>query len=239
MSNNNYGTNATDAIFTGANLSHAEAPNYPFPLDPVELRDAEEIPARILVKRFHEEYEPGFLEIDRARERANPDYFADVKLDFELSEGERLAIGAMFPSQWLKDPAVAGRAWVQHEPAMRVLLSDAGNIVGHASIAEATDGLPRGLGIGDVVVAESLRGQGLGRALLTEVDRACDQTGAEFRFAASRNHAVRRVLRDLGYRTPPFGTLYFQQGDCWSWNETWLAKGDLDPSRPTHLLFDF
>ena len=78
MSNNNYGTNATDVIFTGANLSHAEAPNYPFPLDPVELRDAEESPARILKKRFHEEYEPGFLKIDRARERANPDYFADI-----------------------------------------------------------------------------------------------------------------------------------------------------------------
>jgi GNAT superfamily N-acetyltransferase len=162
-----------------------------------------------------------------------------VKLEFELGDDERQAIGAMFPSHWLHEPEVESRAWVQQAPAMRVLLVDAGNIVGHASIAEATDGLPRGLGIGDVVVAESLRGRGLGRALLAEVDRACEETGAELRFAASRNGAVRRALRDLGYRTPPFGTLYFQQGDYWNWNETWLAKGDLITQGPTRLLFDF
>jgi GNAT superfamily N-acetyltransferase len=188
---------------------------------------------------------PGPTVTSPRRRLLDPDYAGCmavstvVKLDFELSEDERRAIGALFPSHWLHDPAVAVRAWVQQPPAMRVLLVDAGSIVGHAAVAEATDGLPRGLGIGDVVVAETLRGQGLGRVLLTEVDRACEQTGAEFRFAASRNHAVRRVLRDLGYRTPPFGTLYFQQGDCWNWNETWLAKGDFDPLRPTRLLFDF
>jgi hypothetical protein len=51
---------------------------YPFPLDPAELRDVETIPARILNKRFNEEYQPGHLKIDRARERRNPDYFADI-----------------------------------------------------------------------------------------------------------------------------------------------------------------
>lgn len=157
---------------------------------------------------------------------------AELRVETSVSDEDRRQIHTLFPAQWAVTKL--------QRPAFRILLMDAHDeIVGHAAVAEATDGLPRGLGVGTVVVAENLRGNGLGRTLLTEVDRACVATGAEFVFAASRHPAVRRVLRDLGYRTPPYGSLYFADGDYWCWNESWLVRGELDERRPTRLRWDY
>lgn len=160
--------------------------------------------------------------------------------EFAMSEAQKASVGSMFPAYWVAgDTDVSRRGWTTSEPTCRLLLVDGENIVGNCSIFEATRGLPRGLGIGDLAVSDLLRGQGLGRKLLEAADEFFHSSGAEFAFAASRNVSVRKVLRDIGYRTPPFGTLYFQDGDYWSWNETWLVKGDLHPSSPTQLLSDF
>jgi len=53
-------------------------PNYMFKLNAAKLRDIEQIPARLLRDSFYEEYEPGRLRIDRAREHRNPEYFVGI-----------------------------------------------------------------------------------------------------------------------------------------------------------------
>lgn len=162
------------------------------------------------------------------------------KFEFELSDNERSQIGRLFPRHWVASGGeVESRGWVQNEPVCRILILRDGNVIGNSSICEATSGLPRGLGIGDVVIAENERGNGLGRQLLVESDQFFSNSGAEFVLAASRNSGVRKVLRDLGYQTPPLGSIHFKRGDYWCWNETWLYRGQLHPSAPTELLSDF
>lgn len=169
----------------------------------------------------------------------NMTYEVVTRFEFEMDEAERRAVGQLFPAHWGNgEVSVRERGWSQNEPACRILLIRDGHIVGNASVCEATNGLPRGLGIGDVVISEQLRGKGLGRQLLTATDQFFLDSGAEFAIAASRNLGVRKVLRGLGYRTPGVSSVYFRRGDYWNWNETWLLKGDLHPSAPAELRTD-
>jgi hypothetical protein len=162
-----------------------------------------------------------------------------TRFDFELTDLERSSIGALFPAHWgAGSQEVRAKGWVQREPAFRVLAIEDSAIVGQAAVAEMTAGLPRGLGIGDVVVAETHRQKGICRLILTQVDRVCAESGAEFTFAASRNFTVRKILRELGYSTPRRQDIFFRLGDHWCWNETWLLRGTL-PNPPVELLGDF
>src|SRR5687768_8746421 len=76
--------------------------------------------------------------------------------------------GAMFPASWKSLYPLAGtRGWTQLEPQIRLLALAGEKLVGQLSLVQPAN-RPRVLGIGDLIVDESWRGQGIGRKLIEQ-----------------------------------------------------------------------
>ncbi|MCW2761119.1 MAG: Acetyltransferase family [Marmoricola sp.] len=160
-----------------------------------------------------------------------------VEFEFALSDQDRGDVAALFPPHWRWAPEIEHRGWIQREPDFRVLGRLEGEIVASANVAELRKPIPRTLGIGDVVVSESLRGQGIGQRLMKATADACTGAGGDLTLLASQNVGVRKCFRAMGFVIPPPFGLYVRVGERWMWNESWLIRGGL-PGWPVELESD-
>ena len=100
-------------------------------------------------------------------------------------------------------------------PRFRVLLAEhAGRALGYASFHRSydTDHAAKGLYLQDLYVEPHVRRQGIGRALLAAVARACQADGGCYLFwnALTNNAAGRAFYRRIGAREEPVVTLTLQ-----------------------------
>jgi GNAT superfamily N-acetyltransferase len=114
------------------------------------------------------------------------------------------------------------RAWRKVRPAFRVLARRRGRVAGQISAFRiATHPVRELFGIGDAVVTESARGQGMARQLVERSAQECRRRGAEV--VLTDTLLLRKSFRAVGLEPVPRLGLYYERDAACHWHPHWMA----------------